>query len=132
MARHTAPAIEEPVKAPAAPKLFEKEVEEEDEDGLDILDAPKKEKSRNRDGTIVERIPLGPVEHVRIPSDPLFKKIEPNSGIALTYVSLLPSSSTLIKYAQQIKDNNARRSPTPSHFSLPHFPLATLLDRPTR
>lgn len=86
MARHTAPSPIKSIKAPVAHKLFEEEEEEEeDEDGLDILDAPKKEKTRHRDGTIIERIPIGPVEHALIPGDLNYDRIEPNSGIALKY-----------------------------------------------
>lgn len=88
MARHTVSAPIEPIKVPVVKKLFEEEEEEEDEDGLDILDAPKTEKTRNRDGTIIERIPIGPVDHVLIPSDPNYQRIEPNSGIALKCVPL--------------------------------------------
>ena len=85
MARHIAPSPSQPAKRNVAPKVVEEE-EEEEEDGLDILDAPKNEKTRNRDGTIIERVPIGPVEHSSIPGDPEFKFVEPNSGIALKYV----------------------------------------------
>lgn len=54
---------------------------EDEEDGLEIVGKPKR--TRHKDGTIIERIPLGPIQHRKIRDDPDFEKIEPNSGIRL-------------------------------------------------
>lgn len=55
----------------------------ESDDSLDILDAPTKPPTRNRDGTVIEHIELGPIDHKPPRDDPTFEKTEPNSGIAL-------------------------------------------------
>lgn len=66
--------------------------EQEEEDDLEIVDQPAK--TRNKDGTVIERIPMGPLQHKWRKSDPWFDEVEPNSGIRLKYVScqLLPCS----------------------------------------
>lgn len=56
------------------------EVEDEEAD-LEITNKPKQ--SRHKDGTIIERIPMGPIYFKPSTSDPDFEKIEPNSGIRL-------------------------------------------------
>lgn len=61
--------------------------EDSDEDGLEITDAPTKPNPRHHDGTVIEAIELGPVEHKAPPGDPTFETIEPNSGIALKCVA---------------------------------------------
>lgn len=69
-------------------KTIEEQDEDDDEDGLDIEDAPGPDK-RNHDLTLKEELVQGPVYHKAIPGDPNFETVEPNSGIRLRYV-LLP------------------------------------------
>lgn len=65
--------------------------EDDDSDGLDVLDGPTKPRSRRKDGTVIERVEQGPIDHPPIPGDPTFDTIEPNSGIRLRFVALHPS-----------------------------------------
>lgn len=63
--------------------LNEFELEALDEDGLDIIDAPVGPKKRNKDGTLIVRLDVGPIEHKALSNDPNWEKVEPNSGIRL-------------------------------------------------
>ncbi|GAA5930678.1 Mcm10/DnaG-type zinc finger protein [Sporobolomyces koalae] len=57
---------------------------DDDDDELDITDGPThRSKSRNKDGTIIEELEMGPKDFVPPKNDPLFERIEPNSGIKL-------------------------------------------------
>lgn len=67
--------------------LNEFELEALDEDGLDIIDAPVGPKKRNKDGTLIVRLEMGPIEHKALSNDPNWEKVEPNSGIRLRSVS---------------------------------------------
>ncbi|KAK4702549.1 hypothetical protein P7C70_g3668, partial [Phenoliferia sp. Uapishka_3] len=58
--------------------------EDEDEDGLDIVGGPPKDAiKRRQDWTVIESIPVGPVNHKWNKNDPDFEQLEPNSGIRL-------------------------------------------------
>lgn len=65
----------------------EKEVDDEDSDGLHIVGAPKHNK-RRKDFTVIEELVAGPIDHRPIRGDPLFDTLEPNSGIRLRFVTL--------------------------------------------
>lgn len=83
MTRHLPTASASVVESSLEENSISEIEEEEEEDELDVIDGPTKPKSRNRDGTIIERIPLGPIRHAQLKHDPLFNSIEPNSGIRL-------------------------------------------------
>lgn len=68
----------------------EEDVAGSDDDGLKIESSTNgRPRERHEDGTIIEAIPLGPVDHPPIDGDPDFETIEPNSRIRLKYVSPL-------------------------------------------
>lgn len=52
-----------------------------DDEGLDVVGAP--EKTRHRDGTIIESLALGPIDHSHMMGFPNFPRLEPYSGIHL-------------------------------------------------
>lgn len=52
-------------------------------DDLDITDGPTNPKKRNKDGTVIEELEMGPIDFVPPRNDPDFERIEPNSGIKL-------------------------------------------------
>ncbi|GAA6036274.1 hypothetical protein JCM8097_006871 [Rhodosporidiobolus ruineniae] len=54
----------------------------DDEGDLDITGGPKR-RSRNKDGTVIEEIELGPREFKPPKDDPTWEKVEPYSGIKL-------------------------------------------------
>ncbi|KAK4051481.1 hypothetical protein OIO90_004695 [Microbotryomycetes sp. JL221] len=70
----------------------------EDEDELDIIGAPPEESRRRKDGTLVERLVLGPIEFEPPADDPNFDKYEPNSGIRLVAGSRKVSHTDLQAY----------------------------------
>ncbi|GAA6060804.1 hypothetical protein JCM10212_000577 [Sporobolomyces blumeae] len=57
--------------------------DDDDDDDLDIVDAPKNPKRRNKDSTVIEDLEMGPIEFAPPAKDPDFNRIEPNSGIKL-------------------------------------------------
>ena len=96
MTRHSAPRRQEQASADAASSAakaldneedampdVDEEKEESDEDDLLVVGALTKPPTRNRDGTLIEHVPLGPVQHRALAHDPDFNTIEPNSGIRL-------------------------------------------------
>lgn len=88
MARHIASALapSDPVPSTSRREASVAALSENEDDDLDVTDAPTKPKTRNADGTLIERLVLGPVEHRTLVEDPSFKRIEPNSGIRLRSV----------------------------------------------
>ncbi|GAA5980505.1 hypothetical protein JCM11641_003415 [Rhodosporidiobolus odoratus] len=54
----------------------------DEDDDLDIVGGPKK-RSRNKDGTVIEEIEMGPREFEPRGDDPNWEKVEPYSGIKL-------------------------------------------------
>lgn len=68
---------------------------DQSDDSLGITDGPsgdQKKKRRNKDGTVIEELEMGPIEFDPPRNDPHFRKIEPNSGIKLRCAGLLFSA----------------------------------------
>ncbi|GAA5903976.1 hypothetical protein JCM5296_002471 [Sporobolomyces johnsonii] len=59
------------------------EPQQDEDDDLDIVDGPKKGKTRNKDGTVIEELEMGPIDFKPPKDDPGFERFEPNSGIHL-------------------------------------------------
>ncbi|GAA5911318.1 uncharacterized protein JCM6883_000053 [Sporobolomyces salmoneus] len=60
------------------------EEEGDSDDSLDITDGPSNNKrKRNKDGTVIEELEMGPIDFDPPRNDPNFERIEPNSGIKL-------------------------------------------------
>lgn len=81
-------AKEEGRRKPVSKKRRESSASGEDQagdesDDLDITDGPTKPKKRNKDGTVIEELEMGPIDFVPPRNDPDFERIEPNSGIKL-------------------------------------------------
>lgn len=88
MTRHA--AVPKPKAAPAPitktkPARTEDEgtQDEDDEDDLDITDGPTKSRTRRADGTLIEKLEVGPFDHEPPDDDSTFETIEPISGIHL-------------------------------------------------
>lgn len=61
----------------------EEQDSDDDDDGLDITGGPLTGTERRFDGTVIENLTIGPIDHLRPKSDPDFDRIEPNSRIRL-------------------------------------------------
>ncbi|GAA5942262.1 hypothetical protein JCM1841_003104 [Sporobolomyces salmonicolor] len=88
------PAMTRPQANPFVPSLKEEkpspptldtanEPQQDEDDDLDIVDGPKKAKTRNKDGTVIEELEMGPINFKPPKDDPGFERFEPNSGIHL-------------------------------------------------
>lgn len=88
MSRHAAAPKPKPTTAAAVksrPAWTEDEgtADEDDEADLDITDGPTKPRTRHADGTLIEKLEVGPFEHDPPLGDPTFETVEPISGIHL-------------------------------------------------
>ncbi|GAA6014450.1 hypothetical protein JCM10207_001611 [Rhodosporidiobolus poonsookiae] len=93
--------IGRPAPKPAAPaaasstsfavKDEKRRARQNSDDELDVVGGPKK-RSRNKDGTVIEEIEMGPKDFKPPRDDPGFEKLEPYSGIRLKK-RLLPHST---------------------------------------
>lgn len=96
--------------------------EEEKEDELDILDGPKK-RSRNKDGTVIEEIEMGPREFKPRIDDLDWEKVEPYSGIKLKCVfPPFPLRSPSSSETGELTPSSRRQR------ILPHSTVDNLLD----
>ena len=94
------------------------EVEEDDDsDGLDVVDGPTKPRTRRRDGTVIERVEQGPIDHPPIPGDPTFDTIEPNSGIRLRFAPFARPSLSSLTCLRSLKSRLISHEGLQSHLS---------------